>query len=49
MTTPVTPSAAHFANPPVYDEDDSDLYEPSCRCHIAPPCNYCMNAWEEGA
>ncbi len=32
---------------PVYDESDDDLYESSCRCHIAPPCNYCMSGGEE--
>ncbi len=32
---------------PVYDESEDDLYEPSCRCHVAPPCNFCMNEWRE--
>ncbi len=42
----VTSKLPRPAPEPVYDESDDDLYEPTWRCHIAPPCHYCMNSEE---
>lgn len=43
----ITSKLPKAAPTPVYDESEDDLYEPSCRCHIAPPCNFCMAGGEE--
>ncbi len=32
---------------PSFDLSEDDLHEPSCRCYIAPPCNFCMNQEEQ--